>query len=99
MVTHTKNNSLPPNKIIICALHIIINNNNNNTLLNKISQDIVCPEAVKLDDLDPAAVTSNYESAKSRASAAESGSAEAAMALIEVEVNKAMGGALGLNLA
>ena len=98
MVIHTKNKSLPP-KIIICALHIIINNNNNNTLLKKIIQDIVCPEAVKLDDLDPAAVTSNYESAKSRASAAESGSAEAAMALIEVEVNKAMGGALGLNLA
>ena len=94
---------MPPNKIIICALHIIIinnnNNNDNNTLLKKIIQDIVCPEAVKLDDLDPAAVTSNYESAKSRASAAESGSAEAAMALIEVEVNKAMGGALGLNLA
>ena len=83
----------------MCTIVHIIINNNNDTLLKKSSQDIVCPEAVKLDDLDPAAVTSNYESAKSRASAAESGSAEAAEALIEVEVNKAMGGALGLNLA
>lgn len=62
-------------------------------------QDIVCPEAVKVDDLDASAVSANYEAAKSRASAAEAGSAEAAEAMIEVEVNKAMGGALGLNLA
>ncbi|KAL9182918.1 hypothetical protein ACHAXT_004197 [Thalassiosira profunda] len=61
--------------------------------------DIVCPEAVKLDDLDPAAVTANYEAAKARASSAEAGSPDAAEALIEVEVNRAMGGALGLSLA
>ena len=64
-----------------------------------VSQDIVCPEAVKLDDIDAAAVQKNYEAAKSKASAAEAGSAEAAEAMIEVEVNRAMGGALGLNLA
>jgi len=61
--------------------------------------DIVCPEAVKLDDLDPAAVSANYEAAKSKASSAEAGSHAAAEAMIEVEVNKAMGGALGLSLA
>eukprot|EP00578_Thalassiosira_sp_NH16_P007163 CAMPEP_0181122650 /NCGR_PEP_ID=MMETSP1071-20121207/25435_1 /TAXON_ID=35127 /ORGANISM="Thalassiosira sp., Strain NH16" /LENGTH=169 /DNA_ID=CAMNT_0023207651 /DNA_START=63 /DNA_END=572 /DNA_ORIENTATION=- len=61
--------------------------------------DIVCPEAVKIDDLDPAAVSANYEAAKSRAASAEAGSAEAAEAMIEVEVNKAMGGALGLSMA
>ena len=63
------------------------------------NQDIVCPEAVKLDDLDPAAVAANYEAAKARASSAEAGSPDAAEALIEVEVNRAMGGALGLSLA
>lgn len=62
-------------------------------------QDIVCPEAAKLDDLDPKAVTANYEAAKARASGAEAGSAESAEAEIELEVNKAMGAALGLALA
>ncbi|KAL3757103.1 hypothetical protein ACHAWU_002942 [Discostella pseudostelligera] len=61
--------------------------------------DIVCPEAVKIDDLDPAAVTANYEAAKSKANAAAAGSADAAEAMIEVEVNRAMGSALGLSLA
>merc|ERR1719384_2287506 len=50
--------------------------------------DIVCPEAAKLDDLDPKAVTANYEAAKARASGAEAGSAESAEAEIELEVNK-----------
>merc|ERR1712127_21058 len=36
--------------------------------------DIVCPEAVKLDDLDPAAVSANYEAAKAASAAAEDGS-------------------------
>jgi hypothetical protein len=63
------------------------------------SQDIVCPEAVKIDDLDPAAVTANFEAAKSRANAAAAGSADAAEAMIEVEVNRAMGNALGLSLS
>ena len=62
-------------------------------------QDIVCPEAVKLDDIDSAAVQKNYEAAKAKAAAAEAGSMEAAEAMIEVEVNRAMGGALGLTLA
>ena len=62
-------------------------------------QDIVCPEAVKVDDLDPDAVAANYEAAKARVAEAEAGSAAAAEALIEVEVNKAMGGALGLAMA
>ncbi|KAL7536546.1 hypothetical protein ACHAXR_007231 [Thalassiosira sp. AJA248-18] len=61
--------------------------------------DIVCPEAVKIDDLDAAIVSANYETAKSAAASAEAGSADAAEAMIEVEVNKAMGNALGLNLA
>merc|ERR1711966_393495 len=61
--------------------------------------DIVCPEAVKVDDLDPDAVAANYEAAKARVAEAEAGSAAAAEALIEVEVNKAMGGALGLAMA
>jgi len=61
--------------------------------------DVVCPEAVKVDDIDSAAVQSNYEAAKARAASAEAGSAEAAEAQVEVDVNRAMGGALGLNLA
>eukprot|EP00804_Cyclotella_cryptica_P008556 CCRYP_007555-RA/>CCRYP_007555-RA protein AED:0.32 eAED:0.32 QI:446/1/1/1/1/1/2/2618/166 len=61
--------------------------------------DIVCPEAVKLDDIDSAAVQKNYEAAKAKAASAEAGSMEAAEAMIEVEVNRAMGGALGLTLA
>ena len=62
-------------------------------------KDIVCPEAVKVDALDPAIVSANYEAAKGKQSAAEAGSADAAEAMIEVEVNKAMGAALGLSLA
>ncbi|KAL7552259.1 hypothetical protein ACHAWF_015530 [Thalassiosira exigua] len=61
--------------------------------------DIVCPEAVLLSDLDPSAVSSNYEAAKSKAASAEAGSPDEAEATIEVEVNKAMGAALGLSLA
>ena len=61
--------------------------------------DIVCPEAVKLDDLDPAAVSKNFEAAKAKAASAEAGSVDAAEAMIEVETNRAMGGALGLALA
>ena len=62
-------------------------------------KDIVCPEAVKVDDLDSAAVSANYEAAKAKAASAEAGSADAAEAMIEVEVNRAMGAALGLTLA
>mmetsp|Transcript_5394 Transcript_5394/g.8516 ORF Transcript_5394/g.8516 Transcript_5394/m.8516 type:complete len:169 (+) Transcript_5394:78-584(+) len=61
--------------------------------------DVVCVEAVKLDDIDPSAVTSNYEAAKSAYGAATAGSVEQAEAMIDMEVNKAMGLAIGLTLA
>jgi F0F1-type ATP synthase epsilon subunit len=64
-----------------------------------ILQDVVCVEAVKIDDIDPSAVQSNYDAAKSAAGAATSGSVEEAEALIDMEVNKAMGLAVGLTLA
>ena len=60
--------------------------------------DISCPEAVKLDDIDSAAVSSNFESAKSAYAAAEEGSAAKAEAQIDMEVNRAMGTAIGLSL-
>lgn len=60
---------------------------------------MVCPEAVKLDDLDASAVTSNFEAAKSAFAAAVAGSVEQAEAQIDMEVNKAMGLAIGLTLA
>ena len=63
------------------------------------NQDIVCPEAVKVDDLDSSIVQKNYEAAKAAAASAEAGSAEAAEAMIDLEVNRAMGNALGLALA
>jgi F0F1-type ATP synthase epsilon subunit len=61
-------------------------------------QDVVCPEAVKLDDIDPAAVQKQYDAAKNAFSSAASGSMEQAAAQIDMEVNKAMGLALGLTL-
>eukprot|EP00934_Nitzschia_sp_Nitz4_P003552 Nitzschia sp. Nitz4//scaffold3_size479765//343087//343593//NITZ4_000143-RA/size479765-processed-gene-1.479-mRNA-1//1//CDS//3329550887//3542//frame0 len=61
--------------------------------------EIVCPEAVKLDDLDSAAVQSQYDAAKSAFGSAAAGSVEQAEAQIDMEVNRAMGLALGLNLA
>jgi F0F1-type ATP synthase epsilon subunit len=61
--------------------------------------DIVCPEAVKLDDLDSSAVQSQFEAAKAAYGAAISGSLEQAEAQIDMEVNRAMGLAIGLNLA
>ncbi|KAL3911359.1 MAG: hypothetical protein SGILL_007311 [Bacillariaceae sp.] len=61
--------------------------------------DVVCVEAVKLDDIDSSAVSSNYDAAKSAASNAASGSVEEAEAMIDMEVNKAMGMAVGLTLA
>jgi len=62
-------------------------------------QDVICPEAVKLDDIDPAAVTSQYESAKSVFGSAPSGSVEQAEAQITMEVCRAMGLAVGVTLA
>mmetsp|Transcript_19673 Transcript_19673/g.25346 ORF Transcript_19673/g.25346 Transcript_19673/m.25346 type:complete len:165 (+) Transcript_19673:107-601(+) len=61
--------------------------------------DVVCPEAVKLDDLDSAAVSKQFEAAKSAYGSASAGTPEQAEAQIDMEVNKAMGLALGLNLA
>lgn len=61
--------------------------------------DIVCPEAVKLDDLDASAVQSQYDAAKSAFSSAAAGSIEQAEAQIDMEVNRAMGNAIGMNLA
>ena len=63
------------------------------------TQDVVCPEAVKLDDLDTAAISSQYEAAKSAYNSASAGSVEQAEAQIAMEVNKAMGLALGLSLS
>ena len=51
-----------------------------------------------MDDLDSIAITANYEKARSAASAAETGSIAEAEAMIEMEVNRAMGTALGLAL-
>ena len=61
-------------------------------------QDVVCVEAVKIDDLDASTVGANYEAAKSAAAAATPGSLEEAEAQIDMEVNKTMGTALGLTL-
>jgi len=59
----------------------------------------VVPEAVKLEDLDSAAVSSQYEKAKAAFGSAPAGSVEQAEAQIDMEVNRAMGLALGMNLA
>jgi F-type H+-transporting ATPase subunit delta len=61
--------------------------------------DVVCPEAVKLDDIDASVVQSQYESAKAAFGSAAAGSIEQAEAQIDMEVNRAMGLAIGLNLA
>jgi len=60
--------------------------------------DISCPEAVKVDDLDSAAVTSGFEAAKTAFASAESGSRAQAEAQVEMEVNKSMGAAIGISL-
>ena len=54
---------------------------------------------MKLDDIDPSAVQSQYDAAKSAFSSATAGSVEQAEAQIDMEVNRAMGLAIGLNLA
>jgi len=63
------------------------------------AQDVVCPEAVKLDDIDSSAVSSQFDSAKSKFASAAAGSIEQAEAQIDMEVNRAMGLAVGLNLS
>lgn len=59
----------------------------------------MCPEAVKLDDLDPSVVSSQFEAAKSAMNSAAAGSKEQAEAQIAMDVNRAMGLALGINLS
>jgi hypothetical protein len=51
-----------------------------------------------LDDIDPAAVTKQFEAAKNAFSTAPSGSVEQAEAQIDMEVNRAMGVAIGVTL-
>jgi len=63
-----------------------------------VAQEITCPEAVKLDDIDSSLVTKNFDTAKSAYQSAEAGSIEQAEAQVELEVNKAMGLALGISL-
>jgi hypothetical protein len=62
-------------------------------------QDVVCPEAVKLDDIDSSVVSSQYEAAKSAFNSAAAGSLEHAEAQIAMDVNRAMGLAVGVNLS
>ena len=54
---------------------------------------------MKLDDLDAAQIQKQYEAAKSAFGSAAAGSVEQAEAQIDLEVNKAMGLALGLSLS
>ena len=54
---------------------------------------------MKLDDIDSSAVSKNFEEAKSAYASAEAGSIAQAEAQIAMEVNKAMGSAVGLTLA
>ncbi len=54
---------------------------------------------MKLDDIDSAGVTSVFESAKAAFAAAEAGSVASAEAQIDMEVAKAMGASVGVNLA
>lgn len=59
---------------------------------------MVCPEAVKLDEIDASVVTKQYDAAKAAFASAAAGSVEQAEAQIDMEVNKAMGVAIGLSL-
>ena len=54
---------------------------------------------MKLDDLDSAEVQKQFDAAKSAFSSAGAGTPEQAEAQIDMEVNKAMGLALGLSLS
>ena len=59
----------------------------------------MCPEAVKLDDIDPSAVQSQFDAAKSAYASATAGSVEQAEAQIDMEVTKSMAAAVGVTLA
>ncbi|GMI52368.1 hypothetical protein TeGR_g11781, partial [Tetraparma gracilis] len=60
---------------------------------------ITCPDAVKLDDLDPAAVSSNFSLAKKEFDNAEAGSEAAALAQIDMDVCRAMAAATGATVS
>jgi hypothetical protein len=60
---------------------------------------VVTPEAVKLDDLDSGIISAEYEKAKAAFGSASEGTLEQADAQIKMEINKAMGTALGMNLS
>ena len=62
------------------------------------AQDISCPEAVKVDDIDSDACTTAFEAAKAAFASAEAGSRAAAEAQIDMEVNKSMAAAAGVTL-
>ena len=66
--------------------------------LSRHLQDISCPEAVKGNDINSAAVTSAFEKAKAAFSAAEAGSLAVAEAQIDMEVNKSMTAAVDVIL-
>lgn len=59
----------------------------------------MCAEAVKLDDIDSAAVSKQYETAKAAYNSAAAGSVEQAEAQIDMEVNRQMGAAVGITLS
>ena len=67
--------------------------------LFSLAKDIVCPEGVKLDEIDSAAVSANFEKAKAAFGAAAAGSVEQAEAQIDMDVNRAMGLAIGISLS
>ncbi|GAX15372.1 F-type H+-transporting ATPase subunit delta [Fistulifera solaris] len=60
--------------------------------------DVICPEAVKLDDIDPSEVAKKYDAARTKFSSATAGSIEQAEAQIEMEITKEMGMAIGVSL-
>jgi len=60
--------------------------------------DITCPEAVKLDELDEAAIRATFASASADLANVAEGSADAADAKIAVETTKAMAAAIGITL-
>ena len=61
--------------------------------------DITCPEAVKLDDIDVSLVSSQYAEAKRIHDSSEAGSKAQAEAGVDMEVGRALAGALGVTLA
>lgn len=61
--------------------------------------DITAIEAVRVEELDEAAVKAAFETSKREMEAAAEGSREAAEAQVGVETSKAMAAAIGLTLA